>query len=336
MTPEMEPAAGPPGRPVLERRYQRLLAWYPPRHRAAHGDEMLGVLLAAASDGQRRPRLAEAANLLWGALLIWLRGRRAHEPAGEWGDALAVFSLTAPLVMLAWFAAAGLVPGFFIAGDGPGGWMAACLGCGALGAGLPFGLAGLRRTAAAVSVAATLVLVFQAGQLAGIYGAWLLAAPLLSCAAESVALLGSPGPARGWQALTRRHWIVIAVASAAVGVALAVAGTAWPAWGSLYLDPFSARPRLGGWIGLTAGAVVVLAVLVAAVIRRSAAGRRLLVLFAIPAWPWLVTTICFFPPSPVPAELIAYAPPLLLGAFVLAALRRERRARPDTSQASRA
>ena len=49
---------------ALERRYQRLLRWYPPRHRAAHGEEMLGVLLAAASEGQRRPRLAEAANLM--------------------------------------------------------------------------------------------------------------------------------------------------------------------------------------------------------------------------------------------------------------------------------
>ena len=42
----------------LERRYRRLLAWYPARHRRTYGEEMIGVLLASAPDGQQHPRLA--------------------------------------------------------------------------------------------------------------------------------------------------------------------------------------------------------------------------------------------------------------------------------------
>ncbi|MFI5064156.1 MAG: hypothetical protein ACHP9Z_09290 [Streptosporangiales bacterium] len=51
----------------LERRYRRLLAWYPAGHRRDHEEEMLGVLLAAARGGQRRPALGDAVNLIWGS-----------------------------------------------------------------------------------------------------------------------------------------------------------------------------------------------------------------------------------------------------------------------------
>jgi len=57
----------------LEHRYRRLLAWYPAGHRRDHEEEMLGVLLAAARGGQRRPALADAVNLIWGALRIRVR-----------------------------------------------------------------------------------------------------------------------------------------------------------------------------------------------------------------------------------------------------------------------
>jgi hypothetical protein len=42
----------------LERRYRLLLRCYPPSHRAAHREEMLGVLLATARPGQRQVRRA--------------------------------------------------------------------------------------------------------------------------------------------------------------------------------------------------------------------------------------------------------------------------------------
>ena len=57
----------------LERGYLRLLRCYPAGHRDVHGEEMLGVLLAGARPGQRRPGLAESASLIC--------GRRAHPAA---------------------------------------------------------------------------------------------------------------------------------------------------------------------------------------------------------------------------------------------------------------
>jgi hypothetical protein len=57
----------------LERSYRRLLGWYPRAFRREKGPEILAVLMACARDGQRRPGLAEAADLIRGGL--WLRLR---------------------------------------------------------------------------------------------------------------------------------------------------------------------------------------------------------------------------------------------------------------------
>ena len=55
----------------LERRYRRLLAGYPRAFRREHEQEILAVLMAGADEGQRRPPLGEAANLIEHAL--WMR-----------------------------------------------------------------------------------------------------------------------------------------------------------------------------------------------------------------------------------------------------------------------
>jgi hypothetical protein len=55
----------------LERRYRRLLSWYPRTFRREKGQEVLTVLMASAADGQRRPSLADAADLVRSAL--WMR-----------------------------------------------------------------------------------------------------------------------------------------------------------------------------------------------------------------------------------------------------------------------
>jgi hypothetical protein len=57
----------------LEREYRRLLAWYPRAFRRENGQELLAVLLAGAPDGQRRPGLAESADLIRSGL--WMRLR---------------------------------------------------------------------------------------------------------------------------------------------------------------------------------------------------------------------------------------------------------------------
>jgi hypothetical protein len=54
----------------LERRYRRLLAFYPTAFRSEHEQEMLAVLLAGAAEGQRRPSLAEAIDLVRNAILM--------------------------------------------------------------------------------------------------------------------------------------------------------------------------------------------------------------------------------------------------------------------------
>ena len=60
----------------LERRYRRLLGFYPKVFRREHRQEMLSVLMAGAAEGQRRPRLGEYANLLGHGLFMHLRQKR--------------------------------------------------------------------------------------------------------------------------------------------------------------------------------------------------------------------------------------------------------------------
>ncbi len=57
----------------LERRYRRSLAWYPRAFRREYEEEMLTVLMESARDGQRRPGVAQAADLVRNAL--WMRLR---------------------------------------------------------------------------------------------------------------------------------------------------------------------------------------------------------------------------------------------------------------------
>jgi hypothetical protein len=56
MTPDRE----------LERRYRRLLGFYPRTFRAQHEQEMLVVLMACARDGRRRPGAAPAGRATTG------------------------------------------------------------------------------------------------------------------------------------------------------------------------------------------------------------------------------------------------------------------------------
>ncbi len=52
----------------LERGYRRLVACYPRTFRRENEEEIVGVLLATAPDGQRRPGIAESADLIRGAV----------------------------------------------------------------------------------------------------------------------------------------------------------------------------------------------------------------------------------------------------------------------------
>jgi hypothetical protein len=68
----------------LERRYRGLLACYPAAFRHEHGQEILSVLMAGAEEGQRWPRLAEAADLLRSAIYMRLQTRLRTSWAWEY------------------------------------------------------------------------------------------------------------------------------------------------------------------------------------------------------------------------------------------------------------
>jgi hypothetical protein len=69
----------------LEQRYRWLLACYPRAFRAEHEEEMLVVLMASGRSGQRRPGLANSADLLVNALLMRMRpGAPRSTPTMFW------------------------------------------------------------------------------------------------------------------------------------------------------------------------------------------------------------------------------------------------------------
>ena len=86
-----------PGAPhaELEQRYRRLLRLYPREFRARRTDEMIGVLMASAADGQNRPARGDVSDIVRGSLLERLRG-----PRGGWPFALSAFALVAPLFLV--------------------------------------------------------------------------------------------------------------------------------------------------------------------------------------------------------------------------------------------
>jgi hypothetical protein len=85
----------------LERGYRRLLAWYPRRFRAEQGDGMLAVLMTGAGEDQRRPGLLETLDVLRSAVWMRLRSLRAGPENRGWADGLALFSVLAPVFLVA-------------------------------------------------------------------------------------------------------------------------------------------------------------------------------------------------------------------------------------------
>jgi len=74
----------------LEEGYRRLLRWYPPSYRGRHEEEILGVLMAAAQPGQRRPSARESLDLVWSALKIRMRMTLRGADSQPWAAALAL------------------------------------------------------------------------------------------------------------------------------------------------------------------------------------------------------------------------------------------------------
>ncbi len=326
----------------LERGYRRLLRCYPAGHRDVHGEEMLGVLLAGARPGQRRPGLPDSASLVSGAVRIRLRGTWP-DSADRWRDTLAQTSLVLPLLI----AAAALTqlalrePGgqrpalagslaphlYLISWNGPVWWPLVPLAALAVPAVL-----GSRQGTVAVTLLLSALCAIQLGSDVlnahrGIEPSFIgpdAALWLAVLAIEGLALAASPGPRRGRALLGRRHYLLIIAA----GVAIGAVGTVGGWYRRIAPHGYSVAFR-SPWPALVVGGLVT--VIAAAMLIRRAASRRLLVTLALPAYFYVFDGVCgsAVVPYPPPAYLLPLA--LLPLAVILMSLRwyRRRRAPAD-------
>ena len=308
----------------LERAYGRLLRWYPAGHQARHADEMLGVLMAGAGSGQRRPGLADSANLIGGAMRIRIRAATTGS-AGLWRDALARAGIVLPL---AWVL---LKLTLVVTGNAPTWSVQAILN--------PSGLAiygreyllplvvlitvllGWRRVALA-AIAATVIL--DTGNLLHYMLAFQPsdAASLAVLSIAALALVAAPG--RACALLRRRHYYLLTVAAA---VAAGVAEHRLMLL--LYSLPYSPRgPAPAGWPAAELAALGVVAAITVILLVRSAASRRLLTVLAVPLYFYVAVIVT--PAYGLPSPLIYLPLAALAGAAVLLAVRwvRTRHSRP--------
>ncbi len=324
----------------LERRYRRLLRWYPPEHRNVHGDEMLAVLLAAARAAQEKPDRADVADLIAAAVRIRLRPRGALSDGPGWGDALAVFSVAAPLLMLVstslclW-----AIDIWAPASSGPVADVSRLVFFGQALV-VPFVLFNARHWAVvAAAIPGLFWLVLAA--LALVVGRFVQGAvdsveyPVLASVLEVVALSASPGPGRGLQLMRGRHWALLGVAAVPAAALSPVLAPLQSAQAGLPLS--AALLWLRAALGLAPAGVffaiplvLVLAVLLGMWLS-SAAGKRMAVLFGSLAGPYLaIVLVQHFggAVSVTPVFVAAFAAAVVAAYTVLVAAGRGRRRGP--------
>jgi hypothetical protein len=269
----------------LERGYRRLLRWYPPEHRRAHEEEMLGVLIAGSGPDRVHPSARDAFDLIRGGLGIRVRhAPRAFARAG-WYDAAALLNVLAPLILL-------LAAIRYAVASGPmlthvryglwhgGGWGLVFHAAPAWllwAAAAVAALAGARRMAAGGVLAA---IALEFATFTGGYADGTATTPILLGLTTLAALRVGPGAARGCELLGRRGL-------AAITVLLLSAA----ALGSAAMRTFLNMP----WIGMPL-ILTITAAAVAAWLARTAAGRRAAIVLAAPLCPVLA------PLFPVAAE----------------------------------
>jgi hypothetical protein len=303
------------GESALERRYRRLLTWYPAGHRRTYGEEMVGVLLAAAPDGSSRPGLGGAVDLIRGGLRARYRSGVRWLAGTDWPDALAVSSVAVPVILLGYFIADWLF--YLHAYIGPV-HVQVERGLIVLAIAAPPLLAlRLRRTAAvtAVALAGWLSIYTLSGLSPSWGGYWIVYGQAVSGSLAlllgAAALALSPGPRRAVEILTPKSWLVLTGSGIAMGLI------------HPYLSP---QPV---WLA----AVIVLAVL--AVITAglmltipSPAARGLLILLAAPAYPgaaWAIGISGPFANDTSRFPNLVFLPTVLFACLASAAVWRSRR-----------
>ncbi len=264
----------------LERRYRRLLAWYPAQHRSAHGDEMIGVLLASAQDGQRRPRRSDALDLALGGMRIRIRAILAGQFDPSFTDALAVYSIAVPVMWLIFICTWAAVTDYHWLSQATATPLWQQLAVQVAFPALLVALTALpillvwrgRRLAAVLLALVPAALCTAAALMPSIRSqSTFSAADSLLLIQQAAALAVSPGPRRGVELLSKPAWLVASLAG------VATAGLVVISEGLLGHEPASARNVTTVCVALLAAAGLL------ATIRRCIA-RRLLVLLAAPAY----------------------------------------------------
>jgi hypothetical protein len=320
--------------PDLERRYRRLLVCYPRAFRREHAEEVLAVLMASAPHGRKRPRLAESADVFWSALKMRLRGPGPASENRPWADALALFSLVAPLFLLLVdilnvalpyrFRPSPRIPFFARAFGGHpeiGGFPLLSVHIFTIMVGAEVVIAVLvllgLRWAALAALAATAVYWVAAGQsIPWIpYPLQLLTTGVFIV--EAAALVASPGPRRGRQLVNWRLGVVLVVAAAAVHVSTFRYDTM--TFPGRWLIP---QPSVASVYLAVSVVLAVTAVALAVVWKLN---RYFLLLLAAMFWPYAIQ-LAFVSTggstdllgNPTPLHLVAlYLPPVLFACGVL-------------------
>ena len=269
------------------------------------------MLLAAASDGRRRPGMADTVDLVKGAVRAWVRAAVIGAPDPGWRDALAAASLlAAPLMIvlllgqnLGWIASLVWHTASETSGVPGALWPLAVL------MPLVLGLLGLART---VTVAAFLLVVWVIVQAA--LGQRLqeprLAGYLVLLGVQVVALARSPGPRRGIELVSARAALLAAPWLATAAYAGGIMPTHYPV------------PLIVAEIGIGLVALAGLPALAVPV------GRRLLwLLVAIPGSAFVVSlltfaNVSFYAMSFAASQVALYLPPMILAGLAVMAARR--------------
>ena len=240
----------------LERRYRRLLRWYPADHRAVHEDEMVAVLLADAGAGQRRPDRRTVLDLVVGGVRLYVRRVVPGPRTPEWRRAFAIARLCLPLAMLAIVgtdlnAVVQTPPGMWSAGMAPGlvrdaGWLIVAERV----------LAGRPRPW--VGFLAWAMVAIQIGMLASADGplyssfglnAWALLLAVMAAASLSVPLGGPQATFPG------RHRMLVPASLVGGGIIATVSGVGWSMVGAFVLLEYGVLVAflVAGIVGLTRG-----------------------------------------------------------------------------------
>jgi hypothetical protein len=312
--------------PALERRYRRLLAWYPAEHRRLNGEEMIGVLLAGARAGQRRPRPSDALDLIRGGLRIRLRSLLSGNLDSKLTDALAIYSIIVPVVLL--------ISGAVWATGTNYRWLRETSNMALWWRLQPLGFESLylalillppilvwrrhRRAAvvlALVPAAFATVGAFRLSATSGVVGD---SASSLLLMLQAVALAVSPGPRRGLQLLSKPAWAVVCAA----GLAAAVPYTP-------QTEVFFGMPATEAI--LVVGGVVVTVLAAMLVTLPARVGFRIISLLAAPVYLYGISLPLYGAPSSLISYSLAivYLPCLALWVLIgiMAWLGRQRRVR---------